>query len=177
MQLIDIGVNFHSKQLAGHTDALLTRARKAGVCTILATGTSLGASNKAVALADSHRQVYATAGVSVGTLAFRPRGHKRQLIGFKLIKPSDETFGIGAFAIFLALDSLQDVRRNFCAIVLFHPKCLGDALQGKRIHNASLIKGGPCEQVNRYVTPVNASQRVNKLPYFTWWIRRSRFVL
>lgn len=63
MQLIDIGVNFHSKQLAGHTEALLARARKAGVCTILATGTSLGASNKAVALADSHRQVYATAGV------------------------------------------------------------------------------------------------------------------
>jgi TatD DNase family protein len=63
MQLIDIGVNFHSKQLTGHTEALLARARKAGVCTILATGTSLGASNKAVALADSHRQVYATAGV------------------------------------------------------------------------------------------------------------------
>jgi TatD DNase family protein len=63
MQLIDIGVNFHSKQLAGHTDALLARARKAGVCTILATGTSLGASNKAVALAALHREVYATAGV------------------------------------------------------------------------------------------------------------------
>jgi Tat protein secretion system quality control protein TatD with DNase activity len=43
--------------------ALLARARKAGVCTILATGTSLGASNKAIALADSLRQVYATAGV------------------------------------------------------------------------------------------------------------------
>jgi TatD DNase family protein len=63
MQLIDIGVNFHSKQLAGHTDALLTRARKAGVSAILATGTSLGASNKAVTLAEAHHDVYATAGV------------------------------------------------------------------------------------------------------------------
>jgi TatD DNase family protein len=63
MQLIDIGVNFHSKQLAGHSEALLARARKAGVCTVLATGTSLAASDKAVALAIAHAGVYATAGV------------------------------------------------------------------------------------------------------------------
>lgn len=63
MQLVDIGVNFHSKQLAGHTEALLARARKAGVCTVLATGTSLAASHEAVASAGAHAGVYATAGV------------------------------------------------------------------------------------------------------------------
>lgn len=63
MQLIDIGVNFHSKQLAGQADALLTRGRKAGVCAVLATGTSLSASNKALALAKAHDDVHATAGV------------------------------------------------------------------------------------------------------------------
>ena len=46
MQLIDIGVNFHSKQLAGKAEALLARARKAGVCAILATGTSSAASSR-----------------------------------------------------------------------------------------------------------------------------------
>jgi TatD DNase family protein len=63
MQLIDIGVNFHSKQLAGKADALLARARQAGVSAILATGTSASASNRAVALAQAHPDVYATAGV------------------------------------------------------------------------------------------------------------------
>ncbi|HEX7643815.1 MAG TPA: TatD family hydrolase [Burkholderiaceae bacterium] len=63
MQLIDIGVNFHSKQLAGKAEALLARARKAGVCAILATGTSSAASNKAVTLAQAQPDVYATAGV------------------------------------------------------------------------------------------------------------------
>ncbi|MBV8634462.1 MAG: TatD family hydrolase [Burkholderiaceae bacterium] len=63
MQLIDIGVNFHAKQLAGKAETLLARARQAGVCSILATGTSASASNKALALAKEHKEVYATAGV------------------------------------------------------------------------------------------------------------------
>lgn len=63
MQLIDIGVNFHSKQLTGHTKEILTRARSANVRAILATGTSLKASNMAAALAKEHPDVFATAGV------------------------------------------------------------------------------------------------------------------
>lgn len=61
--LVDIGVNFHSKQLAGLTPALLARSRAAGVSVVLATGTSLHSSQQAAALAGQHADVWATAGV------------------------------------------------------------------------------------------------------------------
>jgi TatD DNase family protein len=63
MELIDIGVNFHSSQLGGKTAELLERARAAGVIHILATGTSLHSSEQAVELAGQHPHVWATAGV------------------------------------------------------------------------------------------------------------------
>ncbi|MGT2457179.1 TatD family hydrolase [Cupriavidus basilensis] len=63
MHLIDIGVNFHSSQIAPHTDTILERAVAAGVVAILATGTSLDASRKASDLARLHpRLLFATAG-------------------------------------------------------------------------------------------------------------------
>jgi len=61
--MIDIGVNFHSSQLKGLAPELLTRAAAAGVTHILATGTSLHASEVALAFARTHDRVWATAGV------------------------------------------------------------------------------------------------------------------
>ena len=61
--MIDIGVNFHSSQLKGLAPELLARAAAAGVTHILATGTSLHASELALAFARSHERVWATAGV------------------------------------------------------------------------------------------------------------------
>jgi len=61
--MIDIGVNFHSSQLKGLAGELLARAGAAGVTHILATGTSLHASELALAFARTHDRVWATAGV------------------------------------------------------------------------------------------------------------------
>jgi TatD DNase family protein len=52
--MIDIGVNFHSSQLKGLAPELLSRAAAAGVTHILATGTSLHASELALAFARTH---------------------------------------------------------------------------------------------------------------------------
>ena len=61
--MIDIGVNFHSSQLNGKDAELLARAAAAGVTHVLATGTSLHASELALAFARAHERVWATAGV------------------------------------------------------------------------------------------------------------------
>src|SRR4051812_33094759 len=61
--MIDIGVNFHSSQLKGKDAELLARAAAAGVTHVLATGTSLHASELALAFAREHERVWATAGV------------------------------------------------------------------------------------------------------------------
>jgi len=63
MDLIDIGVNFHSSQLRGLAPELVRRAAAAGVSHILATGTSLAASRLALDVAREHPGVSATAGV------------------------------------------------------------------------------------------------------------------
>ncbi|SFQ34823.1 TatD family hydrolase [Variovorax sp. 770b2] len=63
-QFVDIGVNFHSTQLASITEAVLTRAKAAGVTQILATGTSLTSSRLALDLAKANPGVvFATAGI------------------------------------------------------------------------------------------------------------------
>jgi TatD DNase family protein len=64
MELIDIGVNFHSKQLKGLEAELIERAKAAGVGAILATGTSWESSCSELALANQHPgYLYSTAGV------------------------------------------------------------------------------------------------------------------
>ncbi|KWU19097.1 TatD family hydrolase [Burkholderia cenocepacia] len=64
MNLVDIGVNFHSKQLRGLADELIARAKLAGVGAVLATGTSLESSNSELALAQKHPgYLFSTAGV------------------------------------------------------------------------------------------------------------------
>ncbi len=52
--MIDIGVNFHSSQLKGLATELLSRAAAAGVTHVVATGTSLRASELALEFARTH---------------------------------------------------------------------------------------------------------------------------
>jgi TatD DNase family protein len=62
--MIDIGVNFHSPQLKGKTQHLISEAKLAGLTAILATGTSLSSSRLARTLAESHPgYIWSTAGV------------------------------------------------------------------------------------------------------------------
>lgn len=67
MQLIDIGVNLTHPSLARQRDAVLARAREAGVCQLVLTGTSLAESEQALAfcseLDDSGQRLFSTAGV------------------------------------------------------------------------------------------------------------------
>jgi TatD DNase family protein len=63
MNLLDIGVNFHSSQLRGLGAELVARAAAAGVSRILATGTSLASSRLGLEFALAHPSVWATAGV------------------------------------------------------------------------------------------------------------------
>jgi TatD DNase family protein len=64
MKIIDIGVNFHSKQLRGLEDELIERAKAAGVAAVLATGTSETSSRQELALAKRHPgYVFSTVGV------------------------------------------------------------------------------------------------------------------
>ncbi len=64
MKLIDIGVNFHSKQLKGMAAELIERAKAAGVGGILATGTSWESSCTELTLAHQYPgYLYSTAGV------------------------------------------------------------------------------------------------------------------
>lgn len=63
-ELIDIGANLSHGAFRDDLDAVLKRAREAGVATILITGTSVAASHAAVDLASGRApQLYATAGV------------------------------------------------------------------------------------------------------------------
>jgi TatD DNase family protein len=62
MRLTDIGANLTHNSFHEDLDAVLARARTAGVDTIVVTGTSIEESRRATELADAHR-LYATAGV------------------------------------------------------------------------------------------------------------------
>jgi TatD DNase family protein len=64
MQLVDIGANLTHPAFRDDLDAVLARARQAGVARIIATGTTVQESRAALALAASHPDaLYATAGV------------------------------------------------------------------------------------------------------------------
>lgn len=63
-QLIDIGLNLANPAFDRDRDEVLSRARTAGVATMIITGTSVAGSQQAVALASGRAPVlYATAGV------------------------------------------------------------------------------------------------------------------
>jgi TatD DNase family protein len=63
MTLVDIGANLTHASFREDLEAVLARSRDARVGTIIVTGTSVAESQHAVALAESHPQLYATAGV------------------------------------------------------------------------------------------------------------------
>lgn len=62
--MIDIGANLTHSAFRDDLDAVLARAREAGVMRIIVTGTTVEESQRAATLAESHRDIlYATAGV------------------------------------------------------------------------------------------------------------------
>ena len=61
--LIDIGLNLTHDSFDSDREAVLQRAREAGVSRMLITGTSVSESRAAVALTATHSGLYATAGV------------------------------------------------------------------------------------------------------------------
>jgi TatD DNase family protein len=64
MQLVDVGANLTHPAFQGDLDAVLARARQAGVETIIVTGTTVQESQQALALAASRPDaLYATVGV------------------------------------------------------------------------------------------------------------------
>jgi TatD DNase family protein len=63
MQLVDIGANLTHPAFRQDLDAVLQRARQAGVADIVVTGTSVQESTAALALTKAHDGVYCTAGV------------------------------------------------------------------------------------------------------------------
>jgi TatD DNase family protein len=63
VELIDIGANLAHDSFDGDRDAVLERARGAGVAQIVVTGSSLGSSRSAIELARTHRGLFATAGL------------------------------------------------------------------------------------------------------------------
>jgi TatD DNase family protein len=64
MQLIDIGANLAHDSFDGDRDAVLERARIAGVAQIVVTGSSLASTRRAIELARAHGgQLFATAGL------------------------------------------------------------------------------------------------------------------
>ena len=64
MELIDIGINLTHESFSHDLDAVLHRARDAGVVQMMVTGTTVAGSEAAVRLARAHpRRLYATAGV------------------------------------------------------------------------------------------------------------------
>lgn len=63
MPLADIGVNLTDKRFATDRDAVLARAREAGVALQIITGTSVTGSAAALALAETHTDLYCTVGI------------------------------------------------------------------------------------------------------------------
>src|SRR5215470_10152662 len=62
--LIDIGINLAHDSYDADRDAVLARARAAGVVQMIVTGSSLASTAEALALARAHRtRLFATAGV------------------------------------------------------------------------------------------------------------------
>src|SRR3954468_3136538 len=64
MQLIDIGVNLAHDSFDADREAVMRRAREAGVVQMVVTGASVEATRRAIELArENHGVLYATAGV------------------------------------------------------------------------------------------------------------------
>ncbi len=63
MELVDIGANLTHAAFREDLEAVLARAREAGVARLVVTGTSVEESKAALALASAHESIHCTAGV------------------------------------------------------------------------------------------------------------------
>ncbi|MBJ9977295.1 TatD family hydrolase [Pseudomonas sp. S75] len=83
MQLIDIGVNLTNSSFQGQESAILERAQAAGVAQMVLTGTSVAASEQAVALCETFdaqaQHLFATAGVHPHDASGWDAGSERSL--------------------------------------------------------------------------------------------------
>ncbi|MHB0777431.1 TatD family hydrolase [Halomonas sp. WWR20] len=61
--LVDIGANLTHESFERDLDAVMARARQAGVTTLIVTGTDLKHAEQAIAMSQAHTGVYATAGI------------------------------------------------------------------------------------------------------------------
>lgn len=89
----DIGVNLTDKQFQDDRDAVLERARSAGVTWQLLTGTNVEESRQAIVLADQHDDLFATAGLHPHSARFyspRLESALRELLANTNVKAAGE---------------------------------------------------------------------------------------
>ncbi|MED5387656.1 MAG: TatD family hydrolase [Pseudomonadota bacterium] len=89
----DIGVNLTDKQFQDDRDAVLERARSAGVTWQLLTGTNVEESRQAIVLADQHDDLFATAGLHPHSARFYSPGLEsalRELLANTNVKAAGE---------------------------------------------------------------------------------------
>lgn len=79
VQWADIGVNLTDKQFHDDRDAVIQRARHAGVSWQLITGTNVAESIQAIALAEQHDDLFATAGLHPHSARFYSPELEREL--------------------------------------------------------------------------------------------------
>lgn len=93
MELVDIGVNLGHRSFHGDRDAVVARARAAGVGTLIITGTNLESSRSAIALARGAASgLYATCGVHPHDAG---RSDDRTLAELRLLAAAPEVVAIG----------------------------------------------------------------------------------
>lgn len=101
--LVDIGVNLTAEQFAADTEAVIARARLAGVRAQLVTGTDTAHSHQAAALARQYpHELYATAGVHPHAAADVAEDWLQQL---ESLAATDEVRALGEMGL--------DFNRNF----------------------------------------------------------------
>lgn len=113
--LCDIGANLAHDSFDADRDAVLARAREAGVATIVVTGSSLDSSRKALELARAHPGVlYATAGLHPHHAAEYSAQHEAQ---FRELAQQPGLVALGECGLdyFRDLSPRADQRRAFTA--------------------------------------------------------------
>ena len=78
-QWADIGVNLTDRQFHDDRDTVIERAAAAGVAWQLITGTSIDESRAAIALADEHPSLFATAGLHPHSARFYSSALEKEL--------------------------------------------------------------------------------------------------
>lgn len=161
--LIDIGANLAHESFDGDRDAVLARARSAGVAALIVTGSTLDDSDRALALARLHpRMLRATAGVHphhASALRDGDEGRLKSLLGDPMVVAAGEC-GLDYFRNFsppaeqrrafelqlgLAGDAgkalflhQRDAHADFLAMLRSHPRAATHAV----LH---CFTGGPAE--------------------------------